>query len=192
MDPLDGLLEKLQSDDRLEAEKAFAAYEPYLRRLVRRHIPQALQSKFDSCDVVQSVWAGLLGNSDNHRRRFTNPAHLRAFLVKVTRNQFIDGWRKHRTALEHEQSLDQTSPRYTPASPEPRPSEWAQADELWQRMLSVCPPAYHEILRLRREGLSLMEVAARTGLHEGSIRRIIRKVSRRVATQQEPSTRSIP
>jgi RNA polymerase sigma-70 factor (ECF subfamily) len=191
MDLLGTLLEKLQSDDQLAAERAFVAYEPYLRRLVRRHIPPALQSKFDSCDIVQSVWAGLLGNPDNRSRRFNNPAHLRAFLVKVTRNRFIDGWRKHRAALEQEQSLDQTSPRYIPAAPDPRPSEWAQAEELWQRMLSVCPPAYHEILRLRRAGLTLMEIAERTGLHEGSIRRIIRKVSRQVATQ-EPSTRPIP
>jgi RNA polymerase sigma-70 factor (ECF subfamily) len=47
-------------------------------------------------------------------------------------------------------------------------------------MLALCPPAHHDVLRLRREGLRLEEIAARTGLHEGSVRRILRKLARQV------------
>jgi RNA polymerase sigma-70 factor (ECF subfamily) len=73
-----------------------------------------------------------------------------------------------------------------PAAHEPRPSEVAQAGELWERMLALCPPEHHEVLRLRRQGVLLTEIASRTGLHEGSVRRILRQLARQLALDQEP------
>ena len=69
-----------------------------------------------------------------------------------------------------------------PAANDPRPSQLVQADELWDRLMALCPPAHHELLRLKRAGLGLAEIAARTGLHESSVRRIIYDLSRRLAT----------
>jgi RNA polymerase sigma-70 factor (ECF subfamily) len=69
------------------------------------------------------------------------------------------------------------------AAGQPRPSEVAQAGELWDRMLALCPADHHEVLRLRRSGLPLMEVAARTGMHEGSVRRILRRLARRLSVE---------
>jgi RNA polymerase sigma-70 factor (ECF subfamily) len=54
---------------------------------------------------------------------------------------------------------------------------------LWERLLALCPPEHHEVLRLRRAGLTLEEVAERTGLHEGSVRRILRRLARHIAYQ---------
>jgi RNA polymerase sigma-70 factor (ECF subfamily) len=48
-------------------------------------------------------------------------------------------------------------------------------------MLALCPPEYHEILHLKRQGLLLDEIANRTGLHEGSVRRILRRLARQLA-----------
>jgi len=55
VDSLDALLAKLNSGDARAAEEAFVAYEPYLRKVVRRLLPARLRTKFDSVDVVQSV-----------------------------------------------------------------------------------------------------------------------------------------
>jgi RNA polymerase sigma-70 factor (ECF subfamily) len=44
------------------------------------------------------------------------------------------------------------------------------------------------VLVLRREGLPLAEIAARTGLHEGSVRRILRRLARELALRAEPLT----
>src|SRR5581483_7063392 len=113
--------------------------------------------------------------------RFKDPAHLRSFLVQVTRHRFIDQIRHHRTALEREQPLSGTDPEDIPPSTQPRPSEIVQADDLWRKMLSLCPPAHHEVLRLKRQGLTLEEISALTGLHEGSVRRILRQLAREMA-----------
>ena len=43
-------------------------------------------------------------------------------------------------------------------SPRPRPSEIAQAGELWERILACCPPEHRPILNLKRQGFSLDEI----------------------------------
>jgi RNA polymerase sigma-70 factor (ECF subfamily) len=52
-------------------------------------------------------------------------------------------------------------------------------------MLALCPAEHQEVLRLKRQGLLLTEIADRTGLHEGSVRRILRTLARRLALQEQ-------
>jgi RNA polymerase sigma-70 factor (ECF subfamily) len=184
-DPLESLLEKLCNGDDVAAERVFAAYEPLLRKVVRRQLPGRLRAKFDSGDVVQSVWADVLHGFREAGWRFSDTAHLRAFLVKVTRNRFIDRCRQHNTVLRREQPVQGSELDKASASRQPRPSEVVQADDLWQQMLALCPPAYHELLRLKRQGLSLREIAEQTGLHGDSVRRILRNLARQLAFRQQ-------
>jgi RNA polymerase sigma factor (sigma-70 family) len=188
---LDDLLEKLCCGDATAAEQAFLAYEPYLRKVVRRQLPPRLRAKFDSTDIVQSIWADVLHGFREAGWRFADTAHLRAFLIQVTRHRFIDRVRRYQTALEREQPLATTDPEQLPPSSQPRPSEIVQAGDLWEKMLALCPPAHHQLLILKRKGLKLAEIAARTGLHEDSIRRILRKLARQLALEQaDPRSRT--
>jgi RNA polymerase sigma-70 factor (ECF subfamily) len=153
--------------------------------VVRRHLPAQARSKFDSTDVLQSVWVHVLRNFQKAGQRFASPDHLRAFLVMVTRHRLTDRLRYYHHALEREQpaharNLDRLRP-----SSEPRPSELAQAEELWQNLLKLCPPAHREILQLKRNGLRLADIAGRTGMHEDSIRRILRQLARELAFTNE-------
>ncbi len=81
-------------------------------------------------------------------------------------------------------ALAETSPELLPEARQPRPSEVAQGNELWKLMLDECPPAHREILFLKRQGLPLAEIAARSGLHEGSIRRILYDLARKLAVSR--------
>src|SRR6516164_6025286 len=96
---LDLLLDQLCRGDAAAAEKVFRVYEPYLRLVVRRQLSPGLRAKFDSIDVVQSVWADVLDGFRAAGWRFTDVNHLRAFLVKATRNRFIDRVRQHQKAV---------------------------------------------------------------------------------------------
>ena len=180
-EPLDELIEKLNAGDVSAAEQAFVAYEPYLRMAIRRQLSGPLRAKLDSMDIVQSVWADILRGFRQSGWRFTDPSHLRAFLMKVARNRLIDRRRQHHRAIEHERPLDQSSADDLPETNQPRPSEIAQEHELWRRMLEECSPSHRDILFLKRQGLSNAEIAKRTGLHEGSIRRILFELARRLA-----------
>lgn len=179
------LLDKLCSGDAAAATQAFLAYEPYLRMIVRRRLSPRLRVKFDSLDIVQSVWVNLLKGFRTAGWHFKDPAQFRAFLVKVAHNRFLNHVRQHKTALAREQSLATFDAHELPAATQPQPSDLLQAEELWERLLALCPPAHRELLHLKQQGLALVEIAARTGLHEGSVRRILYDLARRFALQQQ-------
>jgi RNA polymerase sigma-70 factor (ECF subfamily) len=182
--PLDVLLEKLAQGDPAAAEQVFRTYEPYLRIVVRRQLSEELQSKFDSVDIVQSVWADVLDGFRQSKWSFRDINHLRAFLVKVTRNRLIDRLRQNRGAMNRELPLPPGELEALPARRTGRVSEDFYAQELWDRMLEVCPPAHYELLHLKRQGLSLAEIAERTGLHPSSVRRVLYEIGRRLGLKQ--------
>jgi RNA polymerase sigma-70 factor (ECF subfamily) len=182
-DSLDAVLEKLCSGDAASAEQVFRTYEPYLRRVVRRQLNPRLRAKFDSVDVVQSVWADLLEGFRAGNWAFGDREQLKAFLVRATQHRLIDRARRHRAALEREEPAAGRLEEIVPSA-QPRPSQLAQADDLWQRILAECPPAHRGLLELKRQGLSAAEIAERTGLHEDSIHRILRNLAGRLALQK--------
>ena len=184
---LDTLLEKLARGESKAAERVFREYEPYLRAVVRRRLTPMLRAKFDSMDVVQSAWADVLEGYREQRWQFTDQEHLRAFLARVTYNHFVNHCRRNRPALEHERPLFADEFSVQAASDQPRPSEVAQADELWTTMMDLCPADHRPILELKRQGVPLAEIAARTGLHESSVRRILYDLAKRLAATRARS-----
>jgi RNA polymerase sigma-70 factor (ECF subfamily) len=179
--PLEAVLHQLSAGDAEAARRVFEAYVPYLRMVVRRLLTPELRPKFDSMDIVQSAWVDLLAGFRARRWQFATPDDLRAFLVRVTRNRFIDRVRKQQTPLRHERRLDDEDMRELPqVSPAPAGAE-LEAEETWQRLLALCPARHRELLQLKRQGLSVAEVADRTGLHEGSVRRILADLAARLA-----------
>lgn len=179
--PLDHLLERLKKGDVAAAEQVYLAFEPYLCVLVNRQMPEDLRSKFDSIDIVQSVWGTLLKKFRAAHWQFASINHLRAFLIKATLNRFIDRVRQHRLTLAHEQPLTADAPAQLPAGPHSGPVELIQAEDVWQKLLTLCPEQHHHLLLLKRQGYSLTEIAAQTGLHQGSVRRILVDLARRFA-----------
>src|SRR5438105_3152918 len=137
--PLDHLLEQLCSGDVAAAEQVFLAYEPYLRKAVRRQLPASLRAKFDSVDILQSVWADALRGFREAGWRFTDADHLRGFLFVATRNRLIDRIRKHEKALAREERLDVDA---SLPCPQPRPSEVMQAGDVWEKIQAHCPPEH--------------------------------------------------
>lgn len=180
-DALDRLIERLNDGDVVAAEAAFVAYEPVLRMAVRRRLNGRLRAKLDSMDIVQSAWADVLRGFRETGFRFADRSHLRAFLLRIVYCRLVDRQRQHHRAIEREQSLSDTDLSDLPRSNSPRPSEEVQGQELWETILENCSPAHREIVRLRRQGLPLAEIASRTGLHEGSVRRILYELARRLA-----------
>jgi len=181
-DSLKNLLDELTRGDAHAAEQVFLAYEPILRMVVRRQLPARLRSKFDSVDIVQSVWADLVKGFREAGWRFADVAHLQSFLIKMTRHRFIDFVRRHKV----ETSREETAPvESAPCARNPRPSQVILADELWERMLAICPPAHRELLRLKRLGLSAREISDRTGLHEDSVHRVLRNLARHIAFRSQ-------
>jgi RNA polymerase sigma factor (sigma-70 family) len=166
-DPLDQLLAQLCGGDNVAAEQVFGAFEPYLRKAVRRQLPAVYRATFDSADIVQSVWADVLRGFREAGWRFNGADHLRGFLFVATRHRLIDRIRRHQQAY--------------PASPRPQPDESAEKRELWDRILARCPPEHRALLHLKRQGYSLAEIAERTCLPPDNVRRILRNLAGQLA-----------
>lgn len=180
---IDDLLGKLSRGELEVAEALFHAYTPYLRAIVRRQLSDRLRSRFDSTDVVQSVWVQVVRHLATEGWAIGTEDQLRGLLATIARRRLISRVRKEdhgpgNDPIPHENWDDVSQHRFE------RASEKAQADETWDRMLALCPPEHQQILHLRREGLLLEEIAERTGLHEGSVRRILRKLARDLAVRQ--------
>ena len=183
-DPLEALLDQLPGGDPHVVEQIFVNISPGLRALVRRQLPRALRTKLDSEDVVLSVWTDILDGLRNGRWSFQDAAHLRAFLNRAARNRVVDRQRQHRTALAKERLLSTNDRDVLAEEAAVRPSETLRTEDLWQQLLALCPPAHHELLRLKRQGLPLDEIARRTGLHPSSVRRILYDLARQLAELQ--------
>jgi RNA polymerase sigma-70 factor (ECF subfamily) len=184
-DPADLLLEQLARGNVEAAADLYAAFTPYLRAIVRRQLSDALRPKFDSADVVQSVWVHVVRQLGKSGWKVQDGDQLRALLATIARRRLVSRVRHHARAVGAERG-GEGELAAAPDEGYPRPSEVAQADELWDELLRLCPAEHHEVLRLRREGLLFAEIATRTGLHEGSVRRILRRLSRELALRQEP------
>src|SRR5262249_41246301 len=142
-------------------------------------------AKFDSLDVVQSVWVQVVRQLRRDAWRVNDEGHLRALLVTIARRRLAT--RARQCAGRPEDGLPVTSDwTAVPDDRSETPTPTVAATDRWERMLDLLPPEHHPILQLRREGLPLAEIAARTGLHEGSVRRILRRLARELALGEQP------
>jgi RNA polymerase sigma-70 factor (ECF subfamily) len=182
-DALQQLLDPLCRGDTEAVRRAFVAYEPYLRMVVRRQLTASLRVRFDSMDVVQSIWADLLEGFRAGGWRFETADQLRSFLVRATRNRLIDRVRRERMGLLREQGMDPAGLESLSPQQQPAAADGLEAEELWQRLLLLCPPQHRELLDLKRQGLALAEIAQRTKLHESSVRRILYDLSAKLAEE---------
>ncbi len=151
--------------------------------MVRRQLSNRLRSKFDSTDIVQSIWCDLLSGFRAGTWKFLDSNHLRAFLVQATRHRFLNRVRDVRHAVDREQPLAEADLVADLVSHEPRPSAKVAGDELWNKLLKLCPPAHRDMLYLKRQGLSFEELAKRTGFHPSSVRRILYDLAAQLARQ---------
>ena len=186
-DSVEELLARVNAGDELAIKHMFVAFEPYMRMVIRRRMSGSLRAKFDSADIVQSVWADFVDGLHQSKWTFHNLDQFRAFLVKMTRNRFIDRLRKYRESLRCEIALRTDNVDILPPDRCPRVSEDFYADELWQQMVQACPPAHYELLMLKRQGASIAEIAKRTQLHQSSVRRILYDIAQRVARLRQQS-----
>jgi RNA polymerase sigma factor (sigma-70 family) len=183
-DSVDNLLEQLGRGEVEALGELFEAYAPYLRAVVRAQLSGRLQAKFDSIDVVQSVWVQVVRQLRRDAWRVNDEDHLRALLVTIARRRLAT--RARQCARRPEDPLPADDWTAVADARADTPTAAAAATDLWERMLGLLPHNHRPILLLRREGLPLAEIANRTGFHEGSVRRILRQLARELALGEQP------
>jgi RNA polymerase sigma-70 factor (ECF subfamily) len=190
-DSLSLWIERWNQGDAAAVERLLSASEPYLRIAVRRRLSKRLRAKIDSMDIVQSVYVNVLKGFRGNGWRFAGRPQLLAFLRQIAWRRLANRYQEHRQALEREQAIDESGPANVADAATPRPSQVAEGREFWERVLVLCPEPHREVVRLRAHGYRMAEIADRTGLHEGSVRRILYDLARRMSLSRRECAGSL-
>jgi RNA polymerase sigma factor (sigma-70 family) len=157
-------------------------FEQEVRTMVRSRLPRKLRTQFDSTDFVQAVWQSFFVDADS--RDFDNAEHLRRFLFGMVRNKVREQHRRltrtEKYDVAREERLyvrkgDREVPRDV-VSPDPSPSSAAQVADRMAQLTAGRSPLEIEVITLRRQGLTFVEIADRTGINERAVRRVIESV----------------
>lgn len=174
------LMERVRTGDAEAARILFDRYGPAIRMVVRRRLNRHMRTEFDSLDFVQDAWASFF-RLTAERCTFQTPEELVAFLLRMTRNKLSDAYRQRYQTEAHNlrklrhlrSDLDEQDGRH------PTPSQFAIAEEEWDRMLLHTPPKLRHALELLRAGHSKQEIAEGLGLHPKTIQRLLQKLNER-------------
>ncbi len=182
-----GLLSRARAGDDAATATLLGAFEADVRIMVRVRLPKALRSRFDTMDFVQAVWQSVFSGG-GRVATITSPGHFRGYLAGVARNKVLEEFRRRTRTRKFDLGREEPlyvrrghleTPRDLPGF-DPSPSQVAQADECWDRLVAGRTPIDAQIVRLRSEGSTFDEIAAKTGLSERSVRRAIEAARKRV------------
>jgi len=148
--------------DRNALGRLLEHYSQYLTLLARMQIGKRLQGKVDPSDLVQEVFLRALPRV----RELRDASRFGSWLAAIARNLAIDYYRRSQTRPER--TDDASDPDEQPAKS--NVSSGGVAVEILD-CIRILPEAYRETLILRLvEGMTGPEIAARTGMTEGSVR----------------------
>jgi RNA polymerase sigma factor (sigma-70 family) len=175
-------LARIRDGDEDAARELLRRYEAKVRLVVRRQLPRLLRSRFDSQDFVQSIWGSFFRRIKTSATELDDTANLIGFLARAARNKVIDEYRRasgHKQDKRREESMWEGSEPRELADGSDTPIEVAEASEALSRLRALLPEDRRTILDLKAEGLSTVEIAARLGLGERTVRRVIEDLRRR-------------
>ena len=175
------VIERIRKGDEDAARELLLHFEPHVRRVVRRRLPVVMRSKFDSMDFVQSVWGDFFPKLVKGEIDFDSPQRLARFLTIVAKAKVTTEFRRRfgkKFDLHKEVGMG-TGLFYVPGKGgDPSPSQQVVAHERMEEILSGRPEMHKQILELRSQGFTFVEIAEKLGIDERSARRILHGVEK--------------
>lgn len=166
------------------SSELFDKYGKYVLKAVRYNLSDRLRHLLDSQDLVQSVWASLLENRDN-LGTFETPTDLIAFLTTVARRKAAYKARCYLGGLQKTDENRVVRMAAFDAGSEMRddrdrgPDSLAAARDEWNSVLDGLTDRNQRILELRRDGHTMVEIAAMLDITERTVQRVMEDVSHR-------------
>lgn len=179
------LMQQLREGSQEAARQLLDRYGHHVIRAVRRKLHKSLRSRFDSDDFTQAVWKSFFESRDRFAIAITRPDELVAFLISVANNKVADGRRRFMNTAAHDVKREEPPDGNREALMEqlpsrlPTPSETAVGNELWDRFQADLPIHYQQVVRMRSEGATFVEIAAAVGMDESAVRRILNRLRER-------------
>lgn len=194
MDDIDfaRLIARVKEGDEAAIGGLIERFGPEVRMMVRRRLPARLRSQFDTVDFTQVVWNSVIADCRDRAEPFEDPRHLLGFLAGVVHNKIAGEFRRRTRTRKYD--IGREEPLYVRrggrevprevAAADPTPSEAVQADDRLEQIVAGRSPLEVRIVELRREGLTIDEVAARLEMHEKAVRRVLGSIRERLEARR--------
>jgi len=167
-----------QKGDQTAWETLFRECYPKVRRVVRRKLDRSMRSLYDSTDFASDVMKSLAANID--QLSFPSIDSLMRFLAHVAEQKVIDEYRKRHTLkrdVNRERRLFTDAAGSAPVqlpSDEPTASQFAQANEVHERLLDRQDETERTIISLKQQGYSTADIADSTGWNIRKVQRFLK------------------
>ncbi len=178
------LLKRAKAGDEDAIRDFLSRFEHEVQAMVRSRLPKRLRTQFDSADFMQLVWKSFFLDRREESPNFDDVENFRCFLFGMVRNKVRE--QSRRLTKTEKYDLNREEPLYVKRgdremvrdviSTEPSPSQTIEAVEQMDQMTAGRSEREIEVLKLRRQGLTLVEIAAKTGFNERKVRRVIAEV----------------
>ncbi|MDB5351317.1 MAG: hypothetical protein JWN86_2564 [Planctomycetota bacterium] len=179
-DSSDGLFARARTGDQTAWRELYDACYPKVLRVIRRKLNSpSMRSLYDSTDFVGDVWKSLAEKPEKFD--FPTLRELVAFLSTAAERKVIDEHRRLHT-LKHDQGRERPLGAWLRPgegggdvpSKDPTPSQFAQASEARERLLSGQTGQERLVLELKGQGYTNEEIAQKTGWHLRRVQRFLK------------------
>jgi RNA polymerase sigma factor (sigma-70 family) len=191
--PETGMTDNLFARARTGDEEAWAelvdqCYDKVRRVVARKlgRLDRRMRVLYESTDFANDVFKSLVAKSD--RFDFPSLAALRAYLIQAAEQKVIDEYRRqHRQkrAIDRNEYLGAMGGpegHFELAGHDPTPSQFAQAEETREQILSNQTGPERQVMELKALSYTNEEAAERTGLHLRKVQRLVQKASNSLRT----------
>ncbi len=181
-DDLSTTLREARNGNQEAWETLFKECYPKVRRVVRRRLNRSLRTIYDSRDFANEAMESLAAHLD--QLQFPTVGSLIAFLAKVAEQKVIDVHRRQGTSKRDQgrtQSIsagedDDGFGELQVSSPMPTASQYAQANEVHERLLARGDETERRVIQLKQQGYSNQDIASFTGWNIRKIQRFFKEL----------------
>ncbi len=175
------LVNLCRKGDNEAAKELFDRYLERLLNLARRRISQRLASRVDPEDIVQSVFRTFFGRLRDGQFQIADQDDLCKLLMRITLHKTLRQVAFHKAgkrnpSAEVGQGEESQERLVDLLDREPTPeAEVAFLDQL-EHFLGNLRPDERQILEMRMQGYSNDDIAAKLGIYDRKIRRVIERI----------------
>jgi RNA polymerase sigma-70 factor (ECF subfamily) len=175
------LIAEFQAGSESAAQALFDRYCERLMRLAKRRIGQRMTSRVDPEDVVQSAYRTFFTQVKNDEFSFHEQDDLFKLLVRLTVHKALRQIAYHRAAKRNPEleALQSSNPQEflqqisaESATPD---MEVALLDE-FEQFMGQLQPLDRDVLQLKLQGYSTVEIAEKLGSYDRKIRRVLERI----------------
>jgi RNA polymerase sigma-70 factor (ECF subfamily) len=186
---VESFVKLLRQGDPDAARTVFDQYVDKLVGMARKRISQRLASRIDAEDVVQSVFRTFFHRAKEGQFEFHDPDDICKTLARITLHKVFRQVAHHQAAKrdagrEMGSGDDAQDLVVNLVSREPTPEEAATLLDHMEHFLAQLKPQDREILELRMQGHSTIDIAEKLGITDRKIRRLMERL-RGLASREE-------